>query len=383
MGFRFRKSFKIAPGVKLNISKKSIGISAGTKGARVSVNSSGRVTKSVGIPGTGISYSKSEKIGSKKKVKHGSAAPDMDFDPLDERSNTTEPSAALEPIEQVVLPVSAVKQQQPSPAEAKKSCGGVFLVIGIAVLFKSLWIGLPLTALGLFWTLTGRRDMRADGEYIKPLLRCKWVYFAAIFMIAGLLSHGAAPAVESIDSIRVPPATMDIAAAPQAIEMNYQPKDADASTIKVESSDPTVATIALDSAKDGVLKATITPVAEGNTQFFARAADVASHAVTVAVVDSARIAAEQKAAEEKVAAEKAAAEKAAAAAYVTDTQTSGGGGEAVNPGSREQGTPSAGMVYITPSGKRWHLSKACAGSNAIEVSPDDVGGRTPCKKCAS
>lgn len=29
MGLRFRKSVKIAPGVRLNISKKSVGISAG------------------------------------------------------------------------------------------------------------------------------------------------------------------------------------------------------------------------------------------------------------------------------------------------------------------------------------------------------------------
>lgn len=32
MGLRFRKSVKIAPGVRLNISKKSVGISAGVKG---------------------------------------------------------------------------------------------------------------------------------------------------------------------------------------------------------------------------------------------------------------------------------------------------------------------------------------------------------------
>lgn len=56
MGFRFRKSVKIAPGVKLNINKNSVGITAGTKGAHYSVNSSGRKTASVGIPGTGISY---------------------------------------------------------------------------------------------------------------------------------------------------------------------------------------------------------------------------------------------------------------------------------------------------------------------------------------
>lgn len=56
MGLRFRKSIKIGNGAKLNINKKSVGFSVGGKGARYTVNSSGRRTKSFGIPGTGLSY---------------------------------------------------------------------------------------------------------------------------------------------------------------------------------------------------------------------------------------------------------------------------------------------------------------------------------------
>ena len=58
MGLRFRKSFKIAPGVRLNLNRKSVGVSLGGKGARYSINSSGRRTATVSVPGTGISYSK-------------------------------------------------------------------------------------------------------------------------------------------------------------------------------------------------------------------------------------------------------------------------------------------------------------------------------------
>lgn len=58
MGFRFRKSKKILPGVRLNFSNKSVGVSLGGKRARVSVSSSGRKTYSASIPGTGISYVK-------------------------------------------------------------------------------------------------------------------------------------------------------------------------------------------------------------------------------------------------------------------------------------------------------------------------------------
>ncbi|OTG79756.1 hypothetical protein B9T33_11505 [Acinetobacter sp. ANC 5054] len=57
MGLNFRKSFKIAPGVKLNVGKKGISsVSVGVKGARVSLGKTGTRT-TVGIPGTGLSYS--------------------------------------------------------------------------------------------------------------------------------------------------------------------------------------------------------------------------------------------------------------------------------------------------------------------------------------
>lgn len=69
MGIRFRKSFKIAPGVRVNLGKKSAGISLGTKGARVSFNTKGRRTTTVGIPGTGISYSTSSGRKKKKQAK--------------------------------------------------------------------------------------------------------------------------------------------------------------------------------------------------------------------------------------------------------------------------------------------------------------------------
>lgn len=67
MGFRFRKSFKIAPGVKFNINKKSVGLTFGKKGAHFTINSKGKRTTSVGIPGTGLSYTHTSK--SRKRTK--------------------------------------------------------------------------------------------------------------------------------------------------------------------------------------------------------------------------------------------------------------------------------------------------------------------------
>lgn len=59
MGFRFRKSFKVAPGVKLNFNKKSTGVTFGDKGLHYTINSSGKSTMSAGIPGTGLYYTES------------------------------------------------------------------------------------------------------------------------------------------------------------------------------------------------------------------------------------------------------------------------------------------------------------------------------------
>lgn len=67
MGFRFRKSFSLMKGVRINLSKSGLGVSAGVKGARVGVGSKGAYT-SVGVPGTGISSL--DYIGKGKKQKH-------------------------------------------------------------------------------------------------------------------------------------------------------------------------------------------------------------------------------------------------------------------------------------------------------------------------
>lgn len=58
MGLRFRRSLKIAPGLKLNLNKKSASITAGKRGAHFTANSKGKKTTSIGIPGTGLSYVK-------------------------------------------------------------------------------------------------------------------------------------------------------------------------------------------------------------------------------------------------------------------------------------------------------------------------------------
>ncbi len=71
MGLRFRKSIGLGKGIRLNLGKGSVGISAGAKGARFSINSSRGATSSVGVPGTGLSYSNTSGGGGKRRGKEG------------------------------------------------------------------------------------------------------------------------------------------------------------------------------------------------------------------------------------------------------------------------------------------------------------------------
>ena len=70
MGLNFRKSISILPGVKLNLSKGGVGVSAGVPGFRKSINTKGQTTTTISIPGTGLYYTNKKKVfGNKKNEK--------------------------------------------------------------------------------------------------------------------------------------------------------------------------------------------------------------------------------------------------------------------------------------------------------------------------
>lgn len=53
MGWRFRRSIRVFPGLKLNFSKSGISTTIGTRGASVTVGPKGTYAN-VSIPGTGL-----------------------------------------------------------------------------------------------------------------------------------------------------------------------------------------------------------------------------------------------------------------------------------------------------------------------------------------
>ena len=74
MGLRYRKSIRIMKGVSINFSKSGASLSLGGRGHSVNIGKRG-IRTTVGIPGTGLSYSSSSggsrSVGSKKAVRNG------------------------------------------------------------------------------------------------------------------------------------------------------------------------------------------------------------------------------------------------------------------------------------------------------------------------
>lgn len=61
MGLRFRRTIRVMPGVRLNLSRSGISTSVGVRGAHVTVGH-GRMRETVGLPGSGLSYTQSRSL---------------------------------------------------------------------------------------------------------------------------------------------------------------------------------------------------------------------------------------------------------------------------------------------------------------------------------
>ena len=88
MGLRLQKRITLFKGLTLNLSKTGASVSIGTRGARLNIRGD-KVTGSVGLPGTGISYRQR----------------------LDNLSNT-EQAQQIEQIQDLHTPSDSVSEQQ-------------------------------------------------------------------------------------------------------------------------------------------------------------------------------------------------------------------------------------------------------------------------------
>lgn len=67
MGFRFHRSFRLFPGVRLNLSKSGVSTTLGVPGANINVRGR-RIRRTVGIPGSGLSHVEEVTLGRERAV---------------------------------------------------------------------------------------------------------------------------------------------------------------------------------------------------------------------------------------------------------------------------------------------------------------------------
>jgi tetratricopeptide (TPR) repeat protein len=74
---------KLIPGVRLNFSKETVGLSFGVPGARYTINSKGRRTVSTGIPGTGLYNVETLSSGTRSSRSRNSSATEEAFEAVE------------------------------------------------------------------------------------------------------------------------------------------------------------------------------------------------------------------------------------------------------------------------------------------------------------
>ncbi|MBY5229321.1 MULTISPECIES: DUF4236 domain-containing protein [Bacillus cereus group] len=146
MGFKFRKSIKVAPGVKVNVTHKGIGVSAGVKGAHISTGPSGsRITTS--IPGTGISYEQriSKKKGSKQRTSsNDSRTQNTTATTPDIQSHTSVQSSATKKVAKTFKVTPFRSKDSKTNSIARKLMKPLSIITGVcAVLFLIMMLVIP------------------------------------------------------------------------------------------------------------------------------------------------------------------------------------------------------------------------------------------------
>lgn len=318
MGFRFRKSKNFGP-FRLNFSKSGIGYSVGVKGFRVTKKAGGGTRTTASIPGTGISYV-------------------QDYPDKKTSASTPSPSAGH------TSPTSGGNKRRKWPYVV-----AAVLVVGM--------IGAC--------TQNDDTDQTSSNGFTSSVSS----------MASTSTSEPEAPSITSLSLDCEQAIELDVKDT-QPIPVLVLEEGADTTDVEFTSSDPEVLTFAPQD-DNGTLMGVVTPKAEGTAEVSVSAGDVKSQIVTITVIDSERIAAEEaakKAAEEEAArkaAEEAAAQQAAEEAAQEQQQS-------------QQSQENSRTVYITPTGKRYHYDNNCNGGTYIESTLDKALslGLTPCKKCA-
>lgn len=382
MGLRFRKSFKVAPGVKLNLNKKSTSVTFGGKGAHYTVSSTGKKTKSVGIPGTGLYYTETS-----------SGNKDSDPPPLPPEGN----------------PGLNTSPDNPNNKK-KRGCLFYFLAL-LAICFAiALYSFAWIPAIGFLIYFIIKKDLY--GTKRRNIAISTAVFVTSLIVFALLGSSSTSPESIYADWGKD---TFDVSETAE-VKITTSPSDAEITSLELSSND-----IAELNYTDG--KAIITFKEPGEAAlFFTANHDIDSNTVKISVTDKvaeeakakaeeeARLKAEQEAqakAEEeaRIKAEQEAQAKAEEEARIKAEQEAQAAEEARIKAEQEAQAaeqariaqeqaaaqaaaqqPQEASVWLSATGSKYHSVPDCGNMNPntarqVSLSEAQSLGYEPCKNC--
>lgn len=129
MGLRFRKSVKICDGLKLNFGKTGMSMTVGSGPLKKTFNTNGNVTTTVGLPGTGIYWTETERRGSRNNRSSSSRrnrehiqSSQSDFQVPDAVNDYFSQSAVVEDDEPTLMAESNTAMSMSNPDYSNNVC---------------------------------------------------------------------------------------------------------------------------------------------------------------------------------------------------------------------------------------------------------------------
>ena len=352
MGFRFKKSKQIAPGVRVNLNKKSASVTFGSKGVHHTISSSGKKTTSAGIPGSGLYYTSSSgggggsKNGNEHTVSSASGGGNNSSfipDPKGDRDGN------------------------------KKGCGTYLIYVAIALIvfivselltFFASIIAIPIFI--YFW------------KHKEKAHRKSFLAFAVFAFIVGL----GYSIVLDIDTISVKSnknIVMDINSS-KKISYSIDPEGANTDELKLVSSGSSILVTKLD--KDNSKFTIKSKTKTGTTTVYLKDnnAGVTSKKIKVTVEDKKAIAEAKKKAEEEKKRKAEEAKKKEQARIAAEKKRA----EEANQATEQAATKKEEIVWVSNTGSKYHSNPNCSNMrNPVKETLSDAKSRglSPCSKC--
>lgn len=330
MGFRFRKSIKIAPGLKLNIGKKSMGVSVGNKFGGVSYNTKTGAHARASAPGTGISYT--EKIGDAPKAQKSHDNPII--------GGATSGSAGMPPKGGRNYQMWFKIIRWAFVVMFSAATVGMFPSFASIVFLLAAFLAAPIDSFDAFV-----RDKLHIGNKIKIAI------IVALFVLGGVTmpktEKSEAPAANNSISEATDKTDTTTTTQPETKPTVENKEPTDAGSADAGKADANTATGAESQAPAST---------SGNTS------SSSSTTTTSPTTETPQQTEQTPAAADPTPEPEPTPEPAVTIPYESNYN---------------------GHVYASPSGERYHYDPDCAGKNGKEITWDTVNARhlTPCQKC--